>query len=449
MKSCPPEYWIWLQTALGPGAKTDEVLSYFGDPEKMYNAGSSEWRMSGLLTQRRIEKLKSISPSQTKPIFDECRIRGYKIITLDDELFPKSLESLCDAPLVLYVAGDASVLSSKVSIAMVGTRRASNYGIETAQRLSYALAKSGAVIVSGGALGIDSEAHAGAMLANGKTIAVLGCGLSVNYLKENASLRRAVTRHGCLVTEHAPFSPASRASFPIRNRLISGLTLGTVVVEAGVKSGSLITADKALEQGRDLFAVPGDIVRSSFDGTNHLISQGAKPVFSAYDILCEYEYSHGEYIDFKESKTRIADISYVDYRNYKSKKQDEKTLIKKQVQFKAEESVLKETPTAEKEKSKKAKSTGHEKEKTKKSYENKADTVKEKAPSENSAFETDLSGLSREAVVLYNLLLSGGLHIDDIAQQSGLEMQEVLSALTELELESLIEQIQGKKYIII
>lgn len=449
MKSCPPEYWIWLQTALGPGAKTDELLSYFGDPEKMYNVGSKEWRMSGLLTQRRIEKLTSISPSQTKPIFDECRSRGYKIITHDDELFPKSLESFCDAPLVLYVAGDPSVLSSKVSIAMVGTRRASNYGIETAQRLSYALAKSGAVIVSGGALGIDSEAHAGAMLASGKTVAVLGCGLSVNYLMENASLRRAITRHGCLVTEHTPFLPASKASFPIRNRLISGLALGTVVVEAGVKSGSLITADKALEQGRDLFAVPGDIVRSSFDGTNHLISQGAKPVFSAYDILCEYEYSHGEYIDFNESKMRIADISYVDYRNYKSKKQDEKALIKKQVQSEKDESALKALQTGENKKSKKTKTGSPEKEKATAAYEKKNGSAKEKMPSVNFLPETDLSGLSREAVVIYRLLLSGGLHIDDIAQQSGLGMQEVLSALTELELESLIEQIQGKKYIII
>lgn len=451
MKSCPPEYWIWLQTALGAGAKTDELLAYFGNPEKMYNAGSSEWRMSGLLTVKKIEKLTSISPSQTKPIFDECRLRGYKILTLDDEAFPERLKTLTDVPLVLYVAGDYSVLNEKISIAMVGTRLASNYGIETAQRLSYSLAKSGAVVVSGGALGIDSEAHAGAMLANGKTVAVLGCGLSVNYLKENAALRRAITRHGCLVTEYAPFVSATRASFPIRNRLISGLSLGTVVVEAGVKSGSLITADKALEQGRDLFAVPGDIVRSSFDGTNHLISQGAKPVFSAYDILCEYEYSYGEFIDFKESKTRITDIGYVDYRNFKTKKGEQNNSAKSTTEpnnvagTPSEATEGKNNNKSEKIKNENKKISVNEKITEEKS----GSSIKEEVSASKPLASADLSGVSKDAESIYKLLLSGGLHIDEIAVKSGLSMNNVLSALTELELEGLAEQIQGKKYIII
>lgn len=420
MKSCPPEYWIWLQTALGAGARTDELIAYFGDPEKMYNAGSPEWRLSGLLTQRKIEKLKSFSPSQTKPVFDECRKRGYKIITFDDDRFPERLKKFCDMPLVLYAFGDESALLDEVSLAMVGTRNASTYGIETAQKLSFSLASAGATIVSGGALGIDSEAHAGAMLANGRTVAVLGCGLSYNYLSENASLRRAIARHGCLVTEYQPQSPASRVSFPIRNRLISGLTLGTVVVEAGIKSGSLITADKALEQGKDLFAVPGDIVRSSFDGTNHLISQGAKPVFSAADILCEYEYTYGGLIDFGKCQKRISEIPYVDYRHYKKRKEQTK-----------EENGGKLSVTA----------AAPAKENTKNQKPENAEKPKEKKT-------ISLDGVSYEAKCIYELLLNGGLHIDDIALKSRLPMKTVLSALTELELEGAVEQIQGKKYII-
>ena len=263
MSICPVEYWIWLQCALGAGAKTNELLAYFGDPEKMYNAGSKEWRMSGLMTEKRINALKSISPSETGGIFRECKAKGYSIITPDSVNYPERFRQMKDMPLVLYVAGDSSVLKDSVSIGVVGTRNASNYGIETAQKLSFALASCGVTIVSGGALGIDSEAHAGAMLAKGRTAAILGCGLSVDYLRENAALRRAITRYGAVISEYAPFTPASRTTFPIRNRLISGMTLGTLVIEAGVKSGSLITANCALEQGRDVFAVPGDIVRSS------------------------------------------------------------------------------------------------------------------------------------------------------------------------------------------
>jgi DNA processing protein len=218
----------------------------------------------------------------------------------------------------LYGIGDCSVLNDAVSIGMVGTRNASVYGIETAQKLSFLLALSGATIVSGGALGVDSEAHAGAMLAKGRTLAFLGCGLSVNYLMENAPLRRAITRYGAVVSEYSPLTPASRTTFPTRNRLISGVSLGIVVVEAGVKSGSLITANFALDQGKDVFAVPGDIVRSSFDGTNYLIKNGAKPVFTAEDILSEYEYRYGDLLDLSNAKVNIASVPYVDYRKKKS-----------------------------------------------------------------------------------------------------------------------------------
>lgn len=319
MSVCPVEYWIWLQTALGAGARTDDILSYFETPEKLYLAGSEEWRLSGLFTAKKIEALRSTTPSETGKILKECNQKGYTIITPDSVLYPDRLRMLSDMPLVIYGLGDCSVIKDELSIGIVGTRNASAYGIETAQKLSYRLAQAGTTIVSGGALGIDSEAHAGAMLAKGRTFAFLGCGLSYDYLKENAPLRRAITRYGAVFSEYQPFAAPTRASFPIRNRLISGTTLGVVVIEAGIKSGSLITANKALEQGKDVFAVPGDIVRSSFDGANHLIQNGAKPVFSAADILAEYEYRYGDLFDIDVAKEPLSKISYVDYRKGKNR----------------------------------------------------------------------------------------------------------------------------------
>ena len=401
MSVCPTEYWLWLQCALGAGAKTDELIAYFGDPEKMYNAGSNEWRLSGLLTDKKINALKSISPSETGGIFRECKSKGYSIITPDSVNYPERLKQLRDMPLVLYALGDTSVLKDTVSIGVVGTRNASNYGIETAQKLSFALASCGVTIVSGGALGIDSEAHAGAMLAKGRTVAFLGCGLSFDYLKENASLRRAITKYGAVVSEFAPFTPASRTTFPIRNRLISGLTLGTLVIEAGIKSGSLITANYALEQGKDVFAVPGDIVRSSFDGANHLIKNGAKPVFSAMDILSEYEYLYGDLIDFSKAETSLSQIPYVEYRKTKKTGVLEKTVVKEK-------------------------------------------SVEEKCTKEKKS-ELDDS-FSVEAKIVYSVLSSEPTHVDDILRQTALKMSDVLSALTELELMGEVEGVEGKKY---
>lgn len=399
MKTCPVEFWIWLQTALGAGAKTDEILAYFETPEELYLAGSKEWRLSGLFTEKKIEALKSTTPSETGSVLKECRSKGYTVITPDSPAFPDKLKNLTDMPLVLYAYGDVSVLTQKLTIGMVGTRNASDYGIQTAQKLSYQLAKAGAVIVSGGALGIDSEAHAGAMLAKGKTVAFLGCGLSFDYLKENASLRRAIARHGAVVSEYQPFVSASRTTFPIRNRLISGLSLGVVVIEAGVKSGSLITADRALEQGRDIFAVPGDIVRSSFNGTNHLIKNGAKPVFCGADILCEYEYLYGDLFNIEKIDKDISQMEYVDYRNYQK---------------------IQTPPPAEK----RAK------------LEKAEPTFKKTLP----------DGISDEARLVYSVIGSEPVHVDDIVRKTNLKMNIVLSSLTELELFGCVEPMNGKKY---
>ena len=406
MKASPVEFWIWLQTALGAGARTDELLAYFETPEQLYLAGSREWRLSGLLTEKKIDSLKRTTPSQTMAVLKECRSKGYEIITPDNSLYPERLKQLSCMPLVLYGIGDCTAISDVVSIGMVGTRKASEYGTQIAQKLSYRLAEAGATIVSGGALGIDSEAHAGAMLAKGRTVAFLGCGLSSNYLAENAAIRRAITRYGAVVSEYQPLAEPSKATFPIRNRLISGISLGVVVIEAGVKSGSLITASRAAEQGKDVFAVPGDIVRSSFDGTNFLIKNGAKPVFSALDVLSEYEFMYSDYIDFQKAAKPLNEIPYVDYKSKKKKSESNPKAVTDRAQ-----------PTEE--------------------------------PKQKVAVKSDISSLaSADAQMVYAVLSNEPMHIDDIVRATNLKMNIVLSSLTELELLGVCELVSGKKYII-
>lgn len=410
MSICPVEYWIWMQSSLGAGARTDEILAYFETPENLYNAGSKEWRLSGLFTQKKIEALKSTTPSETGKILNECHRKGYNIITPDNALFPDRLKKLSNMPLVIYGIGDCSVLNDTLSIGVVGTRLASTYGIETAQKISYILADSGATIVSGGALGIDSEAHAGAMLAKGRTLAFLGCGLSFDYLKENAPIRRAITRYGAVVTEYPPFTPASRSTFPIRNRLVSGVSLGVLVIEAGVKSGSLITANCAMEQGKEVFAIPGDIVRSSFDGTNHLIKHGAKPVFSAEDILFEYEPLYGDLFDMSKARVPISEVKYVEYR--KKKSENTKSAESPEIS-ESEKTTISERKT--------------------------------KIPERKTLPDY----ISNEAKCVYAVLSENETHIDDIVRKTNLKMNTVLSSLTELELSGFAELVSGKKYKII
>ncbi len=402
MKICPPEYWIWLQTALGAGARTDEILDYFGTPEALYTAGSDEWRLSGLFTEKKIASLKRTTPSETWAVLNECKKCGYGIITPDSNKYPQRLRSLTDMPLALYTIGDDTVLLDELSFGIVGTREASTYGKDVAQKISYRLAQAGATIFSGGALGIDSEAHAGAMLAKGRTCAFLGCGLSYDYLRENAALRRAITRYGAVISEFQPFHAPSRITFPTRNRLISGVSLGIIVIEAGKKSGSLITADKALNQGKDVFAVPGDIVRSSFDGCNHLLQNGAKPVLSAFDVLCEYESTYGHLIDMQVASEPLSTLQYVDYRKGKSAK--------------PKPTVAVTTETAD---------------------------VKPAAPIVKKELGDDVSP---EAKQIYNVLSAEPMHIDDIVRATQLRMNIVLSSMTELELIGVVELTSGKNY---
>lgn len=390
-------YWIWLLKCFGSAAAIDDIIRYFGSARGLYEAGSTEWRLSGLLTAKQIAALSKWSPSQSGDVLKACRENGWEILTPQSIYYPQRLREIRNFPPVLFLKGDKEVLLRDVKLSIVGTRRASNYGLRVARLLAEALSEAGAVVVSGGALGVDSAAHAGALHAHGKTIAVLGCGLGTDYLRENAGLRKEISRNGALISEFLPFSPASRTTFPLRNRIISALSLGTVVVEAGEKSGSLITARLALEQGRDVFAVPGDIVSSAFTGANKLIHDGAKPVFTPLDILEEYVYTYPEEINTVHADRTLGEML----------RHGEQSAPHR---FSAQGGTAKTAVP---------------------------NTARPHVPLPESATGTAQSVYAA---------LDTARHIDELSEKTGLPVSACLSALTELELYGCVRLTEGKKY---
>ncbi len=214
---------------------------------------------------------------------------GCHVLIATDDEYPELLRQIYDPPIVLYVKGRLTA-KDKNGVAMVGSRMTTHYGIEVARKLAYQLAYVGVTIVSGGARGIDTAAHQGAMSAKGRTIAVLGTGINLVFPPENAELFQRIADNGAVISQFPFNRPADKQSFPIRNRIVAGMTLGTVVVEANLTSGALITAHMAVEQGRQVFAVPGRIDSPRSKGCHELIKKGAKLCEGAEDILSEFEY---------------------------------------------------------------------------------------------------------------------------------------------------------------
>ena len=286
-------YWIWLQNALGFGSnKLSEILLRVKSIEEFYHSGLSFWVSLSIFTQSEIFRL-SESLDSAKKIYEKCVRLGYKIVTYESEKFPEMLKNIPNPPCVLYVSGSCSVLLKRC-VAVVGSRNATIYGTQMAYEISKDLAKSGITVVSGGAFGIDSSAHKGAIDAKGNTIAVLACGIDYPYLVKNSSLRENITSFGAVVSEYPPGYQVRRFNFPVRNRIISGLSQSTIVIEARKKSGAIITANLAAEQGRDVFVVPVQFENPLSEGINALIEDGAKVITCADDILKENFHVSGE-----------------------------------------------------------------------------------------------------------------------------------------------------------
>jgi len=280
--------WLMLAKTPGVGTKTySHLLEQFGSPEAVFKATSDQLAAAGLSTKS-LNFLTSPDWSLLEPDFDWAQQELAHILTLDDDRYPPLLREIADPPPVLYVYGQISALTLN-PFAMVGSRNPSSTGTETAFSFAKHLSSMGFSIVSGMALGIDAASHRGALAANGPTIAVTGTGLDRVYPAKHKDIAHQIPENGALVSEFPPGTPPSAGNFPRRNRIISGLSYGVLVVEAALKSGSLITARLAVEQGREVFAVPGSIHNPLAKGCNALIREGAKLVEAAQHVLEEFK----------------------------------------------------------------------------------------------------------------------------------------------------------------
>ncbi|NLI57823.1 MAG: DNA-protecting protein DprA [Clostridium sp.] len=304
------QYWVWLSSIPGIGAvKSKKLLEHFKSPYNIWKAKENELKELTFLTGSDVYNLMNVQiRKQVKKHLENIYKNNIKILTINDELYPSYLKNIYDPPVVLYVKG--SFKRNEKYLAVVGSRKATSYGLSMAQTISKELSNYGITVVSGMARGVDSYAHKGVVDAGGRTIAVLGCGLDIVYPYENKKLMESIIENGACVSEYLPGTAPLANNFPARNRIISGISLGVIVIEAGERSGSLITADFALEQGREVFALPGNVCSLKSAGTNKLIKEGAKIVTSIEDILEEINISFSDENMEKFFEKNILDESF-------------------------------------------------------------------------------------------------------------------------------------------
>ena len=391
------KYWLWLASLKGvPNQLKLSLLDYFASPERIFMAESGEYLLVEGMTQQFAELLENKSLREADRILGECERLGLRILTIHDAEYPDRLRNIYDPPILLYVRGRLPLFDDEVAIAMVGSRKSSDYALRAGEQLAYQLASHGAVIVSGLAAGGDAAAHRGALRANGFTAAVIGGGHDIVYPYENRFLYEDIAVRGVILSEYPPGTHHDGRHFPVRNRIISGLSLGVVVTEAAEKSGTLITAGRALDQGRDVFAVPGQITDPGCLGSNRLLRDGAMVVTEAWDVLMHYEsrYLH---------KLRVRGAQEA-------------------VRFGEQETPRQEASPPPKEK-------------------------ESKKESALPVLELDGDhGLNADQIAVLRELKDGAMQVDDIIEQTQIPARRVLSALTVLEIEGYVTAHSGKRF---
>ena len=382
------KYWLWLTELPGLTNQTRlALLRHFPTPEDVYYADPEEVLLTEGITREQAKLLEDKDCSGADRILADCQRLDLDILTIQDAGYPNRLRNIYDPPCLLYVRGRLPAFDDEASIAVVGTRDCTPYGVSSAEKLGYGLAAGGAVVVSGLARGVDSAALRGALRAGGTVTAVLGNGLDVVYPPENQYLYEDVAAAGALVSEYPPGTSPEAKHFPVRNRIMSGLCVATLVVEAPARSGALITAGTALEQGRDVFAVPGPIDAPASVGCNRLIRDGAGLVSDAWDILGEYE-------------PRFPD--------------------------KLRREGARETPAVL-------------------GYQARQKTEPKPVPPSVSLSHNDYS-LTDDQIRLLRALTEEPMLVDDLIELTDIPTRRVLSALTVLEIEHLVTQHSGKRY---
>lgn len=279
-------HWIWFAQLNDITLREKhQLLAQFSDPEELFHTDD------GVLEKQQMpESLRKKDLKEAEKILRKCTEKGIGLLPIADSAYPNKLRNTPSAPILLYYKGILPDWDSVPFIGVVGTRKASAYGLQVAHQMGAQIAHCGGYIVSGGASGVDTAAMQGALDAGCPVVGVLGCGVDVVYPYSNRKLFAAVAENGCLISEYPPETKGLPWHFPARNRIISGVSNGVLIVEAPEKSGALITAQRALEQGRDVFVVPGNINTATCAGSNALLQEGAMPVFSGWDVLSNYEF---------------------------------------------------------------------------------------------------------------------------------------------------------------
>lgn len=412
-------HWIWLAHRPGVSDRMKAILlEHFCDPEDVYYADADALRSIAELTQEARASLAEKSLAQAEKILEECHRKKLGILTFRDAAYPNRLRNIPDPPMVLYYKGQLPDLDAVPVIGVVGTRKASVYGMTTAKRMGYQIGKCGGAVVSGMASGIDGMAMSGALTAGAKTVGVLGCGADIVYPVSNRALFRDVEQYGCILSEFAPGQPPAKWTFPKRNRIISGLSSGVLVVEAPQISGALITARLAAEQGRDVFAVPGNIDMPSCVGSNRLLRDGAIMVSSGWEVLSEYQAAYPDKIHREDAPAHLT--AYPD-------------------------EVRKAAAGEEKAPPKVAQKPEipHTVPHLKKNLENKS--IDKEPSAAYSDVNANLSSLSEEERRIVAALRDGQKLVDDVIAETGLTTGKLLGILTMLELKGIVKRLPGKQ----
>ena len=413
-------HWIWLAHRPGVSDRMKaELLRHFSDPEDIYFADGEAFSHIDGLTKENLESLRDKDLSPAEKILSDVMKYKLHILTYRDVAYPNRLKAIADPPLVLYYKGSLPDFDNNPVIGVVGTRKCTPYGLSAAKKFGHEIASCGGILVSGLAEGIDAMAMKSALSAGGCPVGILGCGAEQVYPKKNHWLFADTERYGCILSEFPPETPAYGWNFPKRNRIISGLSCGVLVVEAPKGSGSLHTARHALEQGRDVFVVPGNLDQPTFEGSIQLLRDGATLVSSGWDILSEYEALYPGKIrrDTKPSRQRV----YAD----ELPQQTEET-GKKPLKVAQKASVPRSEPI-----------------KNEKSYKKDVDKL---STGNYSDVNKDLSALSPEQQAIVKALSGGERLVDQIIAETGLSAGRVSTALTMLVIKGYVAKLPGNRF---
>lgn len=414
------KYWVWLSSIIGirPIIKS-RILEAFGNPEALFFAEESEYARIEGITEGERALLNSTDISAAVEILDECLKTGVDILTVQDVKYPARLRNIFDPPAVLYIKGRLPAVDEEAAIGIVGTRKATPYGIKMARRLGYEVTRCGGLVVSGLAEGIDSAAAYGALRAGGSCIGVLGTAIDIVYPSFNKSLFDDVAATGALISEYPPGSPKTKGTFPARNRIIAGLSKGVAIIEAPSRSGALITADRALEYGRDLFALPGNADAQSSAGSNALIRECAKAVMSGWDIMSEYERLFPERV--KRVDGARAKIPQEGDAEGPCKRPEKSGQPQDYAGESGRDFVRLRIPSTKK-------------------------VIDKKNDREYIDLEKQLEDLTESQLKIVSVMSERSMHVDDIIDISRLPAAEVLSGLTVLEIKGCVSQEKGKRF---